>query len=83
MFDAARLKELREQAQLSAGQLSVKAGLARNAVSRLEGLARGKAPEYQTVMALATALSEALGTEINPADLMIRPRGEAWDWRYG
>jgi transcriptional regulator with XRE-family HTH domain len=62
----ARLKELRDKADLTQTELATKAGLARSAIAKLEGGLH--VPSWDTVQALARALGvDCRAFEASPA----------------
>ncbi len=71
---AGRLRELREQAGLTQGQLADRAGLIKDFISRLE---RGeRSPSWETVLALGAALGVACTAfTIAPKDAPSPERG--------
>lgn len=80
MIDPAKLRERREAKGFSQGKLSLAAGFARNAVSRIESGARGSDMRLETAVKLAGVL------EIAVDELLVKPdptEREDYDWRFG
>lgn len=67
MIDPKKLEEARLKAGLNRSQLSLRAGLSRNHVHRLEGGTRGAAIPATTLNALAEVL------KVEPESLLVDP----------
>ncbi|HZZ78216.1 MAG TPA: helix-turn-helix transcriptional regulator [Gemmataceae bacterium] len=76
MAFGSRLKELREQAGLTQGELAAKAEMSQAGISDLEQSRGGRKPKWQTVQKLAVALGVSIEVFSEPAKSEEKtPRG--------